>query len=60
MTTVFEHVLDAEARLAEHSTASEASRPITLDLLAHPVGLGGGRSILLRTGTISWFWSMAL
>ena len=41
--------------LAEISTASEASRPITSSICSRiRSGSAAGRSILLSTGTISW------
>ncbi len=46
--------------LAEISTASEASRPITSSICClMRSGSAAGRSILLRTGTISWSLSIA-
>ncbi|MNE75940.1 hypothetical protein D3C80_1721450 [compost metagenome] len=46
--------------LAEHRTASEASMPMTSSIWVRTrSGSAAGRSILFRTGTISWLLSMA-
>jgi hypothetical protein len=46
--------------LAEIGTASDASRPITSSICCLTrSGSAAGRSILLRTGTISWLASIA-